>query len=135
MVSQQKQKNRYIDEKLNLHLLTLCIQILKITLTFQNLFMNSILFGHIKCVLNTSRFDTIWDASSATAWAQSCWWYNCFWRFVIKVIYTHKCINMQKIHFHSVHSFLFHSIFLLWADRAKGEFLYLVMWLLIITTM
>lgn len=45
MVSQQKQKNTYIDEKLNLNQVSLCTQIPKIILTFRNVFMNYILFG------------------------------------------------------------------------------------------
>jgi len=51
MVSQQKRKTRYIDEKLKLHQLTHCVQILKITLTFPSIFMSYILFKHAKCVL------------------------------------------------------------------------------------
>lgn len=46
MVSQQKWRNRYIDEKLNLSQLSFCAQIPKITLTFRNVFMNYILYGH-----------------------------------------------------------------------------------------
>lgn len=45
MVSQQKWRNRYIDEKLNLSQLSSCAQISKITLSFRNVFMNYILCG------------------------------------------------------------------------------------------